>query len=67
MKSGNGHIVCVPGQRICEVGNNNVGGEGTYTSNNYIYASQPGQVSVAPRGDINVVKVCCCISHRHSL
>ncbi|KAK3882856.1 hypothetical protein Pmani_000388 [Petrolisthes manimaculis] len=57
MKSGNGHIVCVPGQRICEAGNTHVGGEGTYTFNNYIYASLPGQVIVTQRGELNVVKV----------
>ncbi|XP_071512790.1 exosome complex component CSL4 [Panulirus ornatus] len=57
MKSGNGHIICIPGQRICEASSSHIAGEGTYAFNKYIYASLAGQVTVVPRGDVQVVKV----------
>lgn len=55
--SGNGHIFCVPGQRICEASSNIISGDGTYTFNKYIYASLAGQVRIEPRRDVQVVKV----------
>ena len=57
MKSGNGHILCIPGQRLCEATSSHVGGEGTYTFNKYIYASLIGRVVVEPQRDLHVVKV----------
>lgn len=57
MKEGNGHIVTLPGQRICEATSSHVAGEGTYIFNKYIYASQAGRVIVEPRGGLQVVKV----------
>ncbi|XP_045103410.1 exosome complex component CSL4-like [Portunus trituberculatus] len=57
MKNGNGHILCVPGQRLCEASSSHVGGEGTYTFNKYIYASLIGRVVVEPQRDLHIVKV----------
>ncbi|KAG7171915.1 exosome complex component CSL4-like isoform X2 [Homarus americanus] len=57
MKSGNGHILCSPGQRICGASSCLIAGEGTYTFNKYIYASLAGHVTVIPRGEVQVVKV----------
>lgn len=61
MKSGNGHILCVPGQRLCEASSSHVGGEGTYTFNKYIYASLIGKVVVEPQRDLHIVKVNNCV------
>ncbi|XP_042869230.1 exosome complex component CSL4-like [Penaeus japonicus] len=57
MKEGNGHIVTLPGQRICEATSSHVAGDGTYLFNKYIYASQAGRVIVEPRAGLQVVKV----------
>ncbi|XP_068219891.1 exosome complex component CSL4 [Palaemon carinicauda] len=57
MKPGNGHITCVPGQRLCEASSNHIAGEGTYSFNKYIYASLAGKVTVTSKGDLQIVKV----------
>lgn len=56
-EEGNGHLICVPGQRICEVNDTHIGGEGTYTFNDYIYASLAGKVSLTKQENITIIKV----------
>ncbi|XP_076052909.1 exosome component 1 Csl4 [Oratosquilla oratoria] len=55
--AGNGHLLCTPGQRICEASGKYMSGEGTYIFNKYIYASVPGQVKVQSKEGVNVIRV----------
>ncbi|KAB7501084.1 Exosome complex component CSL4 [Armadillidium nasatum] len=57
MPEGNGHLLCVPGERLCESNETFIGGEGTYTLNGYIFASVAGKVEQDVRDKITLIKV----------
>lgn len=49
--------LCIPGQRICETDDQHYSGKGTYTLQNYIYASVAGVLKVVKEEKINTIEI----------
>ncbi|XP_025405176.1 exosome complex component CSL4 [Sipha flava] len=50
-------IICVPGQRLCQVDATHTQGKGTYKRQDYIYSSVAGIVNVDDSNKISVIEV----------